>query len=113
MQKVELKFRTPIAEMENGKPVVKFIEKKEVHIVASTKSQNNLIDEMKREGKFANETKVVDLFLDKVNTEKAVAAFVDTINESDEVKSMVVSHIMKALDSACVFKKPPIVRNKA
>lgn len=112
MQKVVVKFRAPVAVMENGKPVVKFDESEQTHLTASTKSTNNLIDDMKREGLVASDVIVKDFFLDKDETRKAVTELVTKISPEHELDGVIVNHIMKALDGACVFKKPPIVRKK-
>ena len=94
-------------------------EKKEIYktetasyIVASTKSFNNLIDDLKAANKTPSTMERVDLFLDKVETEKAVTAMVTNMVKDTEYAPLVVAHIMNALDGACVFKKPPIVRKK-
>lgn len=112
MQKVVVKFRAPVAVMENGKPVVKFDESEQTHLTASTKSTNNLLDDMKREGLVASDVIVKDFFLNKEETRKAVAELVGKISPEHELDESIIKHIMKALDGACVFKKPPIVRKK-
>lgn len=112
MQKVVVKFRAPVAVMENGKPVVKFDESEQTHLTASTKSTNNLIDDMKREGLVASDVIVKDFFLDKDETRKTITELVSRISPERELDEKIIVHIMKALDGACVFKKPPIVRKK-
>lgn len=112
MQKVVVKFRVPVAVMENGKPVVKFDESEQTHLTASTKSTNNLIDDMKREGIVASDVIVKDFFLNKEETRNAITDLVTRISPEHELDESIVKHIMKALDGACVFKKPPVVRNK-
>ena len=112
MQKVVVKFRAPVAVMEDGKPVIKFNESEQTHLTASTKSTNNLIDDMKREGIVASDVIVKDFFIDKDETRKTVTELVARISPEHELDESIVKHIMKALDGACVFKKPPIVRKK-
>ena len=112
MQKVVVKFRAPVAVMENGKPVVKFDESKQVHLTASTKSTNNLLDDMKREGLIASDVLVKDFFLDKDETRNTIVELVARISPEHELDESIIKHIMKALDGACVFKKPPVVRKK-
>ena len=90
----------------------KFVDKVETAIVASTKSQNNLIDEMKEQGKIVASVKVEEIFLDKGKTRQAVADFVLTQINDKAVAESIISHIVKALDGACVFKKPPVARKK-
>ena len=112
MLKVKLTFRT--LDLEKT-----LVEKREMYkvetqnaLVASTKSYNNLIDDLKAENKVATNSEIKELFLDKATTEKAIAAMVAANVADTAYQPLVTAHIMKALDSACVFKKPPIVRNK-
>lgn len=112
MQKVVVKFRSPVAVIENGNPVVKFDESEQVNLTASTKSTNNLLDDMKSEGLVASDVIVKDFFLDKEETRKTITELVTRISPEHELDESIIKHIMKALDGACVFKKPPIVRKK-
>ena len=112
MLKVKLTFRT--LDLEKT-----LVEKKEMYkvetqnaLVASTKSYNNLIDDLKAENKVATNSEIKELFLDKATTEKAISAMVAQSVADVAYQPLVIAHIMKALDSACVFKKPPIVRKK-
>lgn len=82
------------------------------YLVASTKSFNNLMDDLKAENKMPSNAEKTDLFLDKAATEKAVAAMVADMVKDNEYAPLVVTHIMNALDGACVFKKPPVLRKK-
>lgn len=95
-------------------------QKKEVYntatenfLVASTKSFNNLVDDLKSNNMTPTKTEVRELFIDKAAMESKVTAAVNDLVSDTEYRLFVVAHIMKALDSACVFKKPPIVRKKA
>lgn len=112
MQKLSISLNTPVAVMKDGKPVVEI--KKEIvsAVVASTKSQNNLIEEMKEEGKNVGTVKVEEFFLEKQAIATAVAEMVAKQIKEEEIAKAVVSHIIKTLDGACVFKKPPVVRKK-
>lgn len=112
MQKLIIQLNTPTAEMKDGKPVVVIKKESVSAIVASTKSQNNLIDEMKEQGKNVGTVKVEEIFLDKQATATAVAEMVSKQIKEEEIAKAVCSHIVKALDGACVFKKPPVVRKK-
>lgn len=94
-------------------------EKKEIYktesanyLVASTKSFNNLIDDLKAENKTPSRVAREEFFLDKVAAENAIVAMVENLVEDVEYRPLVVTHIMNALNGACVFKKPPIVRKK-
>lgn len=95
-------------------------QKKEVYntavgnyLVASTKSFNNLIDDLKADNMTPTKTEVRELFIDKPAMQVKVAEIVKELVSDEEYRVPVVAHIMRALDSACVFKKPPIVRKKA
>ena len=82
------------------------------YLVASTKSFNNLMDDLKAENKTPSTAERTDLFLDKAATEKAVTAMVADMVKDSEYAPLVVTHIMTALDGACVFKKSPVIRKK-
>lgn len=112
MQKLSITITTPVAVIKDGKPVVEFNREIVNAIVASTKSQNNLVDEMKARGQNVGTVKVEELFLDKQATATAVAEMVATQVKDEVVAKAVVSHIVKALDGACVFKKPAVSRKK-
>lgn len=88
-----------------------FTETKETAIVASTKSYNNLVDERNASGTPVSESKTETLFLDKAETEKALAEFVARQVKEEAIRPAVVEHLMQALDGACVFYRP-IKRNK-
>lgn len=112
MQKVKLIFKTPIAVVENGKPAIKYETETSNHIVASTKSYNNLIENLKQENKIPTNSEVVDLFIDKAKTVNLIKDFISKEINDKETAEYVTNHIIKALDGACVFKKPPVVRAK-
>jgi hypothetical protein len=82
------------------------------YLVASTKSFNNLMDDLKAENRLPSKVERTDLFLDKEETGKAIAGIVENLVKDVDYVSLVIEHIMTALDGACVFKKPPIVRKK-
>ena len=81
-------------------------------VVASTKSLNNLLDEYKAKNETVARVNRVDYFIDKAETEKAVAEMVDKLVDDNTVKYETVEHIMKALDGACVFYRPIIRKSK-
>lgn len=113
MQKVTLVFREPIAKIKDGKPVIEYDEQTADYVVASTKSYNNLIEELKQDNKIATNSIVENIFIDKETTRKAVEAIVNGQIKDDAVTAKaVINHMMSALDKACVFKKPPVVRAK-
>ena len=81
------------------------------HIVASTKSYNNLLDEYKEQNKPVSRAERVDMFLDREKTEKAVEAFVGEQIVDGELAVLVADFVKNALDGACVYYKP-IIRKK-
>lgn len=114
MQKVVVIVKKPVAEIgEDGKAFIRYEVSEEMHLTASTKSTNNLTDEIKQQGIIPTEIKVEEFFISKDETRKVISEMVEKLNPKKELNGNVVSHIMKALDGACVFKKPPIVRKKA
>lgn len=113
MQKVTLIFREPIAKIKDGKPFIEYDEKTADYVVASTKSYNNLIEDLKQENKIPTNTIVKDVFLDKEATRDAIESVVkEQLKDDAETAKRIMYHVMLALDRACVFKKPPVVRSK-
>ena len=112
MLKVKLTFRTLDLEKTIAAKKEQYKVETQNALVASTKSYNNLIDDLKAENKVATNSEITELFLDKSTTEKAITAMVAQSVADVAYQPLVVEHIIKALDSACVFKKPPIVRKK-
>lgn len=87
-------------------------ETTETYLVASTKSFNKLMDDLKEEDRTPSTAEKSELFLDKAETKKAITAMVEELVMDIEYQPLVIEHIMTALDGACVFKKPPVVRKK-
>lgn len=94
-------------------------EKKEVYktetanyLVASTKSFNNLMKDLKAENKVPSSVKTVELFLDKAEVESTIIDMVHEMVDDSEYAALVINHIMSALDGACIFKRPPVKRKK-
>lgn len=113
MLKVKLTFRTLDLEKTLASKKEEYKVETQNALVASTKSYNNLIDDLKAENKVATNSEIKELFLDKATTEKAIAAMVAANVADTAYQPLVTAHIIKALDAACVFKKPAIVRKKA
>ena len=113
MQKLTITVNTPVAIMKDGKPAIEFKRENVLAVVASTKSQNNLIEEMKEQGQNVGTVKVQEFFLDKESTKLAITEMVtkQLEKEDEKIQKAVTSHILKALDSACVFYKE-IIRKK-
>lgn len=113
MQKVKVIYKEPVAFIENGQAKIKYDVKEETHITASTKSTNNLVDELTKENKKPTDVKVEEIYLDKAKTRQAITELVMSTVADNKIQNSVIEHVMKGLDTACVFKKPPIVRKKA
>lgn len=88
-------------------------EEETVHfLVASTKSFNNLMDDLKAINKTPAKVEKTELFLDREETEREINGMVECLVKDNEYKALVFDHIMNALDGACVFRKPPVIRKK-
>lgn len=81
-----------------------------IAVVASTKSENNLTDELKQQYDSVFYT-AKDLFLDKEKTTNAILATVKEQIKDEQIQKQVVEHIKNVLEIGCLFYKP-IVRNK-
>lgn len=81
------------------------------HIVASTKSFNNLVEDYQKENKAPTSTTRKDLFLDKTATETAVDNLVNAQIKDTETAKLVAEYVKKVLDGGCVYYKP-IIRKK-
>lgn len=108
---MNVKILAPQAVLKDGKPAIEFAETTEKYLVASTKSFNNQLDELKRNGKIVADATKDDLFLDRVATEKAVDAFVNEQIKDTETAKMVAEYIKRVLDGGCVYYKE-IIRKK-
>ena len=75
-------------------------------IVASTKSQNNLLEQYSVDEKFVKGKPVEkDLFVDAGKTASALQAAFVGVGDDATVKAL-VAHAMRALDGACMFERP-------
>lgn len=114
MLKVNFEYKEAKAVIKDGKPVIEYDTSTSNYLVASTKSYNNLVDDLRLTGKIATKTNVSELFLDKAQTEKAILDLVSNQlkpkGETDETIKAVVLHAMQSLDGAVIFKRPPIKR---
>lgn len=71
-------------------------------VVASTKSQNNFIDELKKKDFIINEIKVKEFYIDRQGLLKAVNDYIDTLKL--EQGQAVKEHIANVLKNGCLFK---------
>lgn len=81
-----------------------------VAVVASTKSANNLKDDLAQNDIFVKSCNVENVFIDKSVAEKHITALVEEGIKDAEIRADIIKHIMTSLDGACVFYKPPIKR---
>ena len=109
MQLVKIHFKKldVTKTIEAKKPV--YVEGDEIHVVASTKSFNNLLDDYKASEKTVVSTERKDFYLDKDALNKAVKECVSAQIENEGVAALVVKHIQKVLEGGCIYYKP-IVR---
>lgn len=107
MQKLTIHTKT--ADFKAGKYIDEII----TAVVASTKSQNNYLDELKEKGKVVASVVVKDFYLDKGKVLNAVKSLVNDllINETAETKDATTAHIMDSLNRHCIFYNP-IIRKK-
>lgn len=107
MKKVIATFKTLNWEKSKAENKPVYDESTEMRIVASTKSENNFVEELTAANKAPTSLVSTEFFLDKSETLKVIVDLVlkKLENESEEVHAGVIDHIMKALDSACVFWK--------
>lgn len=87
------------------------VEETSTHIVASTKSLNNLVEEFQSRGETVASKRVVEIFLDREVTEKAVDRLVEEQINDSEIVDLVKKFVKDALDKSCVYYKP-IIRKK-
>ena len=99
-----LDITTKIADFKAGK----YVEQKTLAVVASTKSENILREEIAKTGAVITECKTKDFFLDKAKTRTAIESLVNEQmgNTSAEFNKAVVLHLMESLDRHCVFYNP-------
>lgn len=100
MKRVVFELKT--ADFKQGK----FIDEKMIAVVASTKSENNFADEIKKGGKIIASETATDLFVDKAKFMKAI----DGINLAEmlpvgcDCVEKVREHIKTVLNGGCLFK---------
>lgn len=82
----------------------KIIDGERTAVVASTKSKNVLIDDMKQENCFEKSTTVTEIFVDKTAVENALRDVF--AKQHPSIANELVAHATKALDGACMFKRP-------
>jgi len=107
MLKLDLEFRTPKAVIKDGKPMIEYETASERHIVASTKSKNNLLEDLKQDNKVATTVIETEIFINKDAITNAIAETVANEINDKEIADYITAHMIKALDGACVFKREP------
>ena len=98
---------TKIADFKQGK----FIDEEVVTVVASTKSQNNFTDEIKKSGRIIATETSRDIFLSKEKTLSIIDRIeINDILEDDKLKlsqqdcDLIKKHIKSILNNGCLFK---------
>ena len=89
----------------------KFERTNSTAVVASTKSENNLLEELRKDIDANITYTVKDLFLDKSKVLDGVNNLVDEQIKDVDIAKAVKEHIAKVLDGGCIFYKP-IIRKK-
>ena len=107
MQKLSIKTKT--ADFKAGK----YVDENLTAVVASTKSQNNLLDDLRKSGKVITEVVVKDFFLDKEKVANVISQMCVELlpQESEAIQKATFAHIMDSLNKHCIFYNP-ITRNK-
>ena len=111
MQYVQLTFKELNLDetVKTGKAV--YAEKSATHIVASTKSYNNLIEDYQAKNQAPTSTTKEDLWLDRAVTETALKKLVAEQVKDTEKAKLVTEYLEKAFNGLCVYYTP-IVRSK-
>lgn len=98
MKKLTITYIT----FENGERKERIV----TEIVASTKSQNNLLEQYSLDEKFIKGKPVEkELFVDANKTASALQAAFAGVGD-DKTVAALVAHAMRALDGACMFERP-------
>lgn len=113
MKELTIDVKNPVAAIEDGKPVIKYESRTDTAIVASTKSANNLLDEYKQRGDIVVRVSERELYLIPEDIKAVLADAISAQIADSEIAEHVLNAAMKALDGACMFKRPPVVRKKA
>lgn len=104
---LDIKVVKPFINKE-GKPDFKFEDEHRTEVVASTKSQNNLVDELRESGALVGKVEAKDLFMDKNKCEKHLRTMIEEQITDEKLRKSVYNQIVKGLDLACVFEKNSI-----
>ena len=84
----------------------KFIDEQTTAITASTKSQNILSNELKKQGKIITSEIAVDIWLDKTQTAKKLDEYLTECGFVAEIKNGILANMLDGLDRVCCFEKP-------
>ena len=105
MLKLTITTNKPYADMENGKPVLKYQQTTETHFVASTRGQSALIKEIENTGAKVTECKVAKVFVSKDETRKAFDTIAATVAK-DSDKDLLVNYFEMLFDRGVAFERP-------
>ena len=85
----------------------KYVEEDIIKVVASTKSQNNFVEELQSNGHCVISVTAKDIFLDRAKTVESFKTMVEEQfeEESEETKNGIVELCCKAFETLCIFDK--------
>ena len=106
MLKVEIGTKVPKAVIKDGKPVIEFEESTVIAVVPSTKSLNNLIDDLNSKALNPQTPKVRAFKLDEHKASAEIAKVVESLisTESAEIKAATANLILDGMRKSCMFK---------
>lgn len=104
MKKVVVTTKTANAVVENGKPVIKWEEKKADYVVASTKTENKLLEELANNGELVVKSAASELFLDRAKVKNALQVIVNEEIKEKELAEKVFEFVCNVLEKGCIFK---------
>lgn len=103
MKKLEITLKEATAVMgKDNKPVVMFNDVTNKYLVASTKSQNNLVEELQESGKIVGKQVAKDWFIDKKVADKYATEIAENSGLEDAYKPLLKDAIIKAFRTACI-----------
>ena len=106
MLKVEIGTKVPKAIIKDGKPAIEFDESTVITVVPSTKSLNNLIDDLNSRALNPQTPKVRAFKLDEGKASAEIAKVVESLipTENAEIKTATANLIIDGMRKACMFK---------
>lgn len=103
MKKVEITLKEATATIgKDNKPQVVFKDTIKKYLVASTKSQNNLVEELQEQGVIVGKQIAKDWFIDKSIAEKYATEIAQNSGIEEEYQVLLKDAIIKAFRTACI-----------